>query len=218
MTKQKQAKESKRSPNNLRVTQRPDETPEAARASVAVNPVIRGGVTGHKFAGPFFGDDLDLTAYVAELGKQADKVKAGDTSALETMLMTQASTLDMMFNLLAYKAENSEYLNKMESYLRHALRAQAQCRATLETLAEIKNPRPVAFVKQANIAHGHQQVNNGVPPPSRAHGNDNQSNELLGASNGEWLDTGAAGEASRGNQALEAVGAVNRAPDGKRKG
>lgn len=39
-------------------------------------------------------------------------------------------------------------------------------------LAEIKNPRPVAFVKQANIAHGPQQVNNangrGPPAPARA--------------------------------------------------
>lgn len=47
-----------------------------------------------------------------------------------------------------------EYLNATDTYLRLALKAQAQCRATLQTLAEIKNPRPVAFVKQANIAHG----------------------------------------------------------------
>ena len=31
----------------------------------------------------------------------------------------------------------------------------------MEALAEMKNPHPVAFVKQANIAHGPQQVNNG---------------------------------------------------------
>lgn len=43
-----------------------------------------------------------------------------------------------------------------------ALKAQAQCRATLETLAEIKNPQPTAFLRQANIAYGPQQVNNGV--------------------------------------------------------
>ena len=45
---------------------------------------------------------------------------------------------------------------------------QAQCRATLEALAEIKNPRPVAFVKQANISGGHQQVNNGMQPAQQA--------------------------------------------------
>ena len=53
------------------------------------------------------------------------------------------------------------YLATTESYLRLALKAQAQSRATVEALAEMKNPHPVSFVKQANIAHGNQQVNNG---------------------------------------------------------
>jgi len=44
--------------------------------------------------------------------------------------------------------------------MRLALRAQSQCRATLETLAVIKNPTTVAYVRQANIANGPQQVNN----------------------------------------------------------
>ena len=42
---------------------------------------------------------------------------------------------------------------------RLALKAQAQCRATIETLTLIKNPTTV-FASQANIAHGPQQVNN----------------------------------------------------------
>jgi hypothetical protein len=42
---------------------------------------------------------------------------------------------------------------------RIAFRAWSRCRATLATLAAIKL-RPVAFVNQANIAHGPQQVNN----------------------------------------------------------
>jgi hypothetical protein len=37
-----------------------------------------------------------------------------------------------------------------------ALKAQGQCRATLETLATIKSP-PMVIARQANIAHG--------PPP-----------------------------------------------------
>jgi len=55
-------------------------------------------------------------------------------------------------------------LSAMETYLRLALKAQAQSRATLETLAAIKNP-PVVFARQANINHGgQQQVNNGTAP------------------------------------------------------
>jgi hypothetical protein len=46
-----------------------------------------------------------------------------------------------------------EYVDAADTYMRLALRAQSQCRATLETLAAIKNP-PVAFANQANIAHG----------------------------------------------------------------
>jgi hypothetical protein len=39
-----------------------------------------------------------------------------------------------------------------------ALKAQSQCRATLETLTTIKSP-PVLFAKQENIAAGPEQVN-----------------------------------------------------------
>jgi hypothetical protein len=45
--------------------------------------------------------------------------------------------------------------------MRLALKAQSQSRATVETLAAIKNP-PVVYARQANFAAGHQQVNNGV--------------------------------------------------------
>ena len=58
-------------------------------------------------------------------------------------------------------------LRRSQSYLRLAPKSQAQCRATLETLAEIKNP-PTLFAQQANVAHGPQQVNNN-PPSSCDH-------------------------------------------------
>jgi hypothetical protein len=49
--------------------------------------------------------------------------------------------------------------------MRLALRAQGQCRATLETLAAIKNP-PVVFARQANINNGGQQQVNNAPAPT----------------------------------------------------
>jgi hypothetical protein len=95
------------------------------------------------------------------------------------------------------------------------LKAQAQCRATLQTLFEMKNPQPVAFVKQANIASGPQQVNNGVAsqPPSLARISANPSNELLELSHEQRLDTGTAGTASGARPCLETVGAVVRTED-----
>ena len=43
--------------------------------------------------------------------------------------------------------EANDGLKQFQVYLSLALKAQAQCRATPEALAEIKNPRPIAFVK-----------------------------------------------------------------------
>ncbi len=82
---------------------------------------------------------------------------------IESMLFAQALTLQATFKALSGRAaaNASKYLAATDTYLRLALTAQGQCRATLETLATIKNPRPVAFVKQANLSNGLQQVNNG---------------------------------------------------------
>ena len=47
----------------------------------------------------------------------------------------------------------------------------------------MKNPQPIAFVKQANIANGPQQVNNGgraADPSARAEIPAKRPNELLG--------------------------------------
>lgn len=103
--------------------------------------------------------------------------------------------------------------------MRLALKAQSRCRATIETLAEIKNPKPVAFVQQANISNGPQQVNNGgpVPPdPSRAGTSETQQSKLLETHNGERLDVGTARPAGRIDPALEAVGEVDATANSKR--
>ena len=106
-----------------------------------------------------------------------------------------------------------EYLEAFEAYLKLALRAQSQCRATLETLAEIKHPRSVAFVEQANIAHGHQQVNNA---PTRADEIENSQSKLLEQTDGERLDTGTTSTAGGADTPMEAVGAINRAKNRRR--
>ena len=79
----------------------------------------------------------------------------------------------------------------------------------------MKNPKPVAFVKQANIANGPQQVNNGVPTqrPPHAGISANQSNELLELSDEQRLDTRTADAAGGAHRQLETVGAVVRTED-----
>src|SRR5215831_10429718 len=161
------------------------------------------------------GEEIDLPHLMAELRRQAEAVNRGELAQSEAMLINQATALQSLFARLVEKAMACDNVQMFETYMRMALRAQSQCRATLETLAAIKNPAPVAFVKQANIAAGPQQVNNGPPPKegSRTRETEIEPNKLLEAQNGERLDTGATGSPSAANQALEAVGAVNGTED-----
>ena len=45
-------------------------------------------------------------------------------------------------------------MKNLDTYLKVALRAQSQCRATWEALGTIQNPPVMGYVRQANIAHG----------------------------------------------------------------
>jgi hypothetical protein len=120
--------------------------------------------------------------------------------------------------LLSAGRRRLEYLPQFEAYMRCGLKAQSECRTTLETLAAVKNPAPVAFVRQANIANGPQQVNNAPAADteaSRARESENRPNELLEAKHGgERMDTGTKGTASADNTSIETVGVLNRPSDG----
>ena len=121
----------------------------------------------------------------------------------ESMLLSQAHTLDALFNSLVMKGLNQSHMPHYDSFLRLAYKAQAQCRSTLQTLSDIKNPS-VVCAKQANITHGNQQINNGVPGP-RTQENKNNSNELLTEIPNATLDTRRTGETVPVNSELEAV-------------
>lgn len=109
------------------------------------------------------GGDADLQAAYEALMLQTAEVRAGNLKNPEAMLYGQAATLQTVFTALIRRAATADRIPQFQAAMAMALKAQAQCRATLETLAEIKNPRPATFVRQANIAHGPQQVNNGNP-------------------------------------------------------
>ena len=96
----------------------------------------------------------------------------------------------------------------METNLRLALKAQAQCARSIEILAAMKNP-PIVYAKQANIAQGHQQINNGNLSPTHAQKTKNSANELLSEDTHAALDTRGTIEASGVNQELAAVETVN---------
>ncbi|WP_417775255.1 hypothetical protein [Stutzerimonas xanthomarina] len=153
-------------------------------------------------------DHAQITELVTELKQQTAAVHTDDMSRPESMLIAQAHALDGLFAKLANRAFSVKSLDVMERYLRLALKAQNQTRTTLQTLAELKAPKQVAFVRQANI--GNQvQVNNGTVP-TRAREIQNEPNELLEVTYGERLDTRTASAPSGADTTMETVGAKHR--------
>lgn len=97
---------------------------------------------------------------VDSLKKSNTELAKGDLSVITEMLIAQATSLQTMFTCLAKRAHEQSGLAQYESIMRLALKTQSQSRTTLLALTQHLSPKHVAFVKQANIAHGPQQVNN----------------------------------------------------------
>lgn len=166
------------------------------------------------------GDALELADVMGEMRKAGEEVVAGDMHRVEKMLVNQMLALDSIFNLMAQRASKVEQTKTIEIYIRMAMKAQAQARTTAEALALLKNPQP--YIRQANIANGPQQVNNGMRQENsakyaQAHtgaGNlQSAPNKLLEAEHGQRLDIGATKAAGRADQAVGAVAKVYRTQD-----
>ena len=209
--------EPKRDPSasrTLRAVETAGETREQQLARIAAAGLVENAATMQEFSKATLGE-IGITEAFHALRERADAMNRGDLSGAEAMLTAQASSLNTIFAEMARRAAANmgQYLGATETYLRLALKAQAQCRATLEALATIK-AGPAIFARQANIAHGPQQVNNTVSSTARADARAGNSepaqNELLGVRDGERLDAGTAGTAGGSDPTLEAVGEVHR--------
>ena len=159
-----------------------------------------------------YGAQLDTPELLACLRALSTKVNAGDLAQVESMLANQAVALQSLFVRLVERGMNADMLPHYEAHMRLALRAQSQCRATLETLANVKNP-PVVIARQANIAQ-QQQVNNHAPAvPTRAREVSPAQTELLEQGAYERLEFGTQGAASGADSQLATVGTVKRPQD-----
>lgn len=96
--------------------------------------------------------EVNTSLRLGEILKQAEVIKGGDMSSVEEMLYSQSLTLQSLFNqmtaigssLLSTSAGEDRAIAVFEL----ALKAQNQCRQTLQALNELKNPKkPAQFVK-----------------------------------------------------------------------
>jgi len=184
------------------------------RVRAVSNPAILNAVALDGFAYPKRRGE-HLPGIIAQIEECARTVNARDLTQPESMLTAQAIVLNTVFASLVSDAGGVSNLHVKDQLLRLAFKAQGQCRQTIETLAMMKNP-PAVFAKQANIAHGHQQVNN----PAVPHAGEPviRQNELLENENVERMVRRTQGEAGRRNSRVAALDPVNRSANAGRQG
>ncbi len=177
----------------FQIQQNIGESEEQAIARTMLSPTFQSACTLKEYINS--PTELELRALMDCLEKQVDLVKNGVLDSIEQMLLVQAHTLDAIANSLFRRSKCQEYLKQLEAYLKLGLRAQSQCRANLEALINMKNPK--THLNQTNIAHN-QQINNA-------------QSKLMEKADGERLDLGATETPISANKELAAVETVHRA-------
>lgn len=162
MAKGKKADDGMNPENFLTVEQTPTETGARAMARKLLQPQLRNAATASTFAMKVLGDDVEkpgIMDFLDHVQKATAKAEGGDLAIASAMLASQAVTLDTMFTELARRAavNMGEYINAAERYGRLALKAQSNCRATLEALAKLHQPREQT-VRHVHVNEGGQAV------------------------------------------------------------
>jgi len=106
-------------------------------ARVVMQPQARNGNIVGVFGGrDFGGQQPDIADAVEIMAEACKKVRDDDLSDQRDILTSQAMALDALFTSMVSRsaANMGEYVNAADRYMRLALKAQTQCRATIETL------------------------------------------------------------------------------------
>ena len=111
-------------------------------ADVALDPAAHALSVARPFNRGAFGQTEINATYESMLDKTG-KAKAGDLGHYRAMLAGQAISLNSIFTEMARRSalNMGEYIDAADRYMRLALKAQAQSRATIEALERISNGR-----------------------------------------------------------------------------
>jgi hypothetical protein len=139
-----------------------DESEAATMSRVLTAPFMRHGIVTHGLADKMIGKlpgEPRFDDYGHAIKATAEKTCGGDLAMASEMLTAQAMTLDAIFTEMARRSVNNmcEYLDASERYMRLALKAQANSRATLAELAKLHQPREQT-VRHVHVNEGGQAV------------------------------------------------------------
>lgn len=131
-------------------------------ALAMVDPYLRHGCTMEAVAKLAYGKSWEAAAhwdYAAEIRKRGKAAETGKPAEASHMLAAQTITLDAIFSEFARRSANNagQHIEAAERYMRLALKAQSNCRATLEALAKLHQPREQT-VRHVHVNEGGQAV------------------------------------------------------------
>ena len=155
-----------------------------------LEPDFRHALTASAFAGHALGKNIagpGIMDFITHLQSAGEKAQSGDLVIATRVLAAQVTTLDSMFTELARRAacNMGEYINAAERYGRLALKTQSNCRATIEALAKLHQPR------EQTVRHVH--VNEGGQAVVADHFHNHTGGKENGKTNEQCGATGAAG-------------------------
>jgi hypothetical protein len=147
--------------NVLEVDAKDGEERELLMARIALEPGTRHAAVSSNFAAGIFSDNhqTPIKSGVTVMGDAMAQARAGDKALASNLLAAQAMALDSMFTELARRsaANLGHYIDAADRYMRLALKAQSNCRATLEALAKLHQPREQT-VKHVHVNEGGQAI------------------------------------------------------------
>lgn len=184
------------------------------KAFLACQPGLRAAATASSFSKNLFGQKLSASDFLPHIQQRVGWVADEKLrfEQIQEMLISQAYTLDAIFNETAVTSTNYRNLSTSALALSVALKAQNQCRATLATLITATRP-PVLVANQTNIVNGQQQVNNNVinsDAQSASAVEQITPNKLLEQSDEQRLVTGTKSAAGAADQDMATVVEINR--------
>ena len=145
-------------------------------ASSLLSPESTNALLMQAFANANTSQFVDHEHTEAELKQHVQALKSQSPLArAERLLISQAESLNTIFCEMAFQSASKSSLREREILMRVALKAQSQCRATLDSLAGLKQPS-VVFAKTANIAQ-HQQINQATNQQINQPNQPNQPNQ-----------------------------------------
>lgn len=146
----------------LKVRAREGETEAATMARLMVDPFLRHGIVGSALSDKMVGKlpgDPRFDDFSTALRATMEGCTDGNKSLATALLTAQALSLDALFTELSRRATMNmgEYPQSTERYARLAFKAQSNCRASLEALAKLHQPREQT-VRHVHVNEGGQAI------------------------------------------------------------